>query len=135
MNAFKLTVVYVSMAVFLIIIDSFWSGVLAKEFYRNELAIFMAREVSKAATIPLYLIYVAGIELFAVLPSQAENSLTKALFLGAALGFFAYATHNFTNLSMLRAWPLSVVVVDLIWGILLTCITAAIGFIVVQKLP
>ena len=134
MSIMKSIVVYVSMAVLLILIEYLWLGILASEFYHKELAQFMSRDVNWVAVIPFYLIYVTGILIFAVLPSHAANSLTKALSLGAMLGVFAFATLNLTNLALLRDWPISVVAVDLAWGTLLTCITAAIGFIIAQKL-
>jgi uncharacterized membrane protein len=134
MNVKKLIGVFIAMAVFFLLIEYLWVGVLARSFYYKALATLSARKVYWLAAVPLYSIYITGILIFAVLPSQKANSLTKALSLGAFLGLFAYGTYNFTNLMILKKWPMSIILVDLTWGILLTCITSAVGFIVAQKL-
>ena len=48
-----------------------------------------------------------------------HNSLMTAAILGGLFGFFTYATYDLTNLATLRDWPLSVTIVDMIWGTIL----------------
>jgi uncharacterized membrane protein len=42
-----------------------------------------------------------------------------AVLYGALFGFFTYATYDMTNLATLKDWPLSIVVVDILWGSIL----------------
>lgn len=81
-----------------------------------------------------YLIYVIGVMVFAVYPSVSKDSLIHAVLMGALFGFFAYATYDLTNLATLKGWPLQVVIIDIIWGSLLTLIVSASGFYITKWL-
>ena len=85
-------------------------------------------EVFWPAALLFYAIYIAGIVVFAVLPGLGAESLTRTLLLGAFLGLLAYATFDLTSLALIRAFPITVVVVDLAWGTLLTAAVAGAGF-------
>ncbi len=100
------------------IIDMLWLGVIAKDFYRTKLVDFLGPVLWTPAII-FYLIFITGIIFFAVAPALQEQSLTKALILGALFGFFTYATYDLTNLATLRDWPISVVFIDIAWGMVL----------------
>ena len=41
-------------------------------------------------------------------------------------GFFTYATYDLTNLATLKAWPITITVIDLIWGTLVTAVTSSL---------
>ncbi len=75
-----------------------------------------------------YVFYVAGILYFAVLPGLAEQSLGRAVFNGALLGFMAYGTYEATNMATLRGWSWQMVLADVTWGAVLTGTVAAIGW-------
>ncbi|NIP83111.1 MAG: DUF2177 family protein, partial [Gemmatimonadetes bacterium] len=75
-----------------------------------------------------YLVYVAGIVVFAVLPGLGDGSLMRAVALGGFLGFMAYATFDLTSLALFRDVPVTMVVVDLVWGTVLTASVAAAGY-------
>jgi uncharacterized membrane protein len=49
---------------------------------------------------------------------------------GALFGLFTYATYDLTNLATLRDWPLRVVVVDVLWGVVLRTVVASAGFFI-----
>ena len=135
MPAAKLAAVYGSMSLFFLVVDLLWLGVIAKDFYQRQLSHFMADQVYWPAALMFYLIYIAGILVFAVLPAHAVQDLPRALLLGVLLGFFAYATYDLTNWATLKNWPPAMVVVDLIWGTFLTGLTAGVGFVVAQRWP
>jgi uncharacterized membrane protein len=109
------------------IIDMLWLGVVAKGFYQTKLAHLLG-PVHWGAAITFYLIYIVGILLFAVIPGLEARSAEKALVWGALFGFFAYATYDLTNYATLKDWPLSVVVVDILWGVVLTGSVAWISY-------
>jgi len=115
------------------LIDMLWLGVLAKGFYQDKLGSFLG-PVNWTAAIIFYLIFLVGILIFAVAPALAAQSLPKALILGALFGFFAYATYDFTNLATLKDWPVIVVVVDVIWGAVLSGSVAAISYLIGESL-
>lgn len=100
-------------------IDMLWLGFIANRFYQDQIGHLLG-PVNWTAAIVFYLMYIVGILIFAVVPALEAGSWQRALVLGALFGFFAYATYDFTNLATLKDWPLTVVIVDVIWGAVLT---------------
>jgi len=109
------------------IIDMVWLGVVAKDFYQQQLGYLMG-PVNWTAAIVFYLVYIVGILLFAVYPALQEGSLMKAVIFGALFGFFTYATYDFTNLATVKDWPFLVTVVDVMWGTFLGGSVAAVSY-------
>ncbi len=105
-----------------------WLGVIAKDFYRTKLVDFLG-PVQWTPAIIFYLLFIIGIIFFAVAPALQEQSLTKALMLGALFGFFTYATYDLTNLATLRDWPISVVFADIAWGMILSGSVATLSYL------
>ncbi len=109
------------------LIDMVWLGVVAKNFYQTNLAAFLG-PVNWVAAISFYLIFIVGILIFAVVPALNADSWMHALVFGALFGFFTYATYDLTNLATLKDWPLSVVVVDILWGAVLSGSVATLSY-------
>jgi uncharacterized membrane protein len=118
MNIQTFLILYVISVPVFFIIDMIWLGFIASNFYKSRLGHLMG-DINWPAAIIFYLIFLVGLTFFATYPAVAKQSLASALLLGALFGFFTYATYDLTNLATLRDWPLSVVVVDIIWGTVL----------------
>lgn len=129
----KAVVLFFITAVPFIIGDLTWLGVVARNFYRNELVGLIRTEIFWPGAILFYVIYISGILFFAVYPSLKESGL-RAFLLGAALGFFAYGTYDLTNLATLKGWSISVTWVDIIWGTCLTGFCAWLSHLAATKL-
>ena len=114
-------------------IDMVWLGFIAKNFYREKLGFILSTNVNWYAAATFYLIYIGGILYFAVLPAMRDESWQTALLQGAVLGFLCYATYDLTNLATIKSWPLTVVLVDIVWGIVLTGSCALISYLVALK--
>jgi len=97
-------------------IDMVWLTVVAKAFYRKHLGYLMAPKVGWPAALLFYLLFIAGLVVFAVRPGLAAGAPARALLLGAFLGLVSYATYDLTNQATVKDWPVIVTVVDLIWG-------------------
>jgi uncharacterized membrane protein len=110
-----------------------WLGVVAKDFYQTKLGHILGT-VNWQAAIIFYLIYIIGILIFATIPAMESVSFSRALILGGLFGFFAYATYDFTNLATLKDWPIIVVVVDILWGTILTGSVAALSYLIGRSL-
>lgn len=104
-------------------IDLVWIGVVAAQFYERQIGSLLAPQVRWVPALLFYLIYITGLLVFAVMPGLAAESLVRTVALGAFLGFMAYATFDLTCLALFKDFPVTVVVVDLIWG---TCLSAAV---------
>ncbi|HUU04664.1 MAG TPA: DUF2177 family protein [Patescibacteria group bacterium] len=108
----------VTLAIFFLI-DMIWLGLVAKNFYRRQLGEMLSPKVNWAAAILFYLLFIAGLLLFVIVPALGRGNVLQALWQGALFGLIAYATYDLTNLATLKNWPLPVTVVDLAWGAVL----------------
>jgi uncharacterized membrane protein len=127
MTLFHLKLYLLTVPVFFVI-DLIWLGVVARGFYRDNLAHLLSATVNWPAAIVFYLLFIAGILYFAVLPALTEGSVWRAVINGALFGFFTYMTYDLTNLATLPDWPIKVVVVDILWGTVLCASVATSAF-------
>ncbi len=111
---------YVGALVAFLAIDAVWLGYLAADFYRERIGHLMLDQPNFGAAAAFYLMYLAGIVYLAVAPAVRAGNWRIALARGAALGFVAYGTYDFTNYATLAGWPLDMVLIDLVWGTFLT---------------
>lgn len=109
-------------------IDLVWLGVVASNFYDRHLGPLLREDVVWGAAIAFYLLYIAGILVFAVLPGLSEGSLVRAVGLGVFFGLVAYATFDLTSMALIQGFNWTVVAVDLVWGMVLTGSVAAVGY-------
>ena len=114
-------------------LDMLWLGLVAKSFYRKHLGFILSDEVNWAAALVFYLLYIAGILYFAVNPALKQASWQTALLQGALLGGLCYATYDLTNMATIKNWPLSIVVVDIIWGVVLTGSCSLLTYLAAQR--
>lgn len=131
---FVYVVAYLSTAVVFFGLDLIWLGKVATGFYRIQLGDMMRERPDFAAAGAFYLVYVAGIVYFAVHPNLQGGTWGQALLSGAILGLIAYGTYDMTNLATLKNWPVTITLVDLAWGTLLTGTSAAVGLWITQKI-
>lgn len=130
---FYLKLYALTLPVFLLV-DMVWLGIVAKGFYRKHLGYLLSPEVNWAAALGFYLLFIAGILMFAVLPALEKNSWGRAAALGAMFGLMTYATYDMTNLATVRNWPVIVTVVDILWGMCLCTVVSSWGFWIARRL-
>lgn len=128
----KLLLSYFLTALVFFAIDLLWLGLLAKGLYDKLLGHLLAENVNWTAAIVFYLIFIAGIFIFAILPSIEKMSFQNALLYGVLFGFFTYATYDLTNLATLKDWPVKVIFIDIVWGMVLTGTVATAGFYITK---
>lgn len=125
---------YLLTFVVFLLTDMLWLGVIAKKLYRKYLGGFLTDEIKWAPAFIFYLLFVVGISVFVIYPSVSKNSILSAILMGALFGFFTYATYDLTNLATLKGWPLTIVVIDIIWGSILSAIVGIAGFSILKWL-
>ena len=123
---FTWVICYIATLLIFFAIDIAWLGLVAKDFYGNQLGSLMAENVRWGVATLFYASYIVGILIFASHYGLAGESLAKTALYGALFGFFCYATYDMTNLATLEGWPVKMVVVDIIWGTVLTA-SCAVG--------
>jgi uncharacterized membrane protein len=115
----------ISVPVFFLI-DMIWLGFVARDFYQTRLGHLLG-ETNWIAGIIFYLVFLLGLTWFATYPATLSDSFLRALALGALFGFFTYSTYDLTNLATLRNWPLSLSIIDIIWGTVLGALVTVIS--------
>ena len=134
MKALFLLKLYLLTVPVFFVIDIIWLGLVAKGFYRRHLDFILSPHVNWPAAIIFYLIYIVGIIVFAVVPAIDRGSLVRALIWGGLYGFFTYMTYELTNLALLKNWPLNIVIVDILWGVVLCTAVATASFCIAKWL-
>ena len=115
-----------------IIIDLIWLGIVARSLYTHYIGHHMRSDTRWIAALVFYALYAVGIILFAILPSGGEP--LAALVVGGAFGFFCYATYELTNYAVLKRWPLGIVFIDILWGVVLTASVAGLSTLIARAL-
>jgi len=126
-------IAYAATLITFLAVDAVWLGLVAKRFYAEQMGSLMRPDILFMPAAVFYLIFALGVVVLAIRPGQPELSLLSVAALGALTGFMAYGTYNFTNIATIKGWPISMSVVDLTWGTILTAVSAAAGAIVVRK--
>lgn len=116
------------------VIDMIWLGLVAKNFYSNQIGFLMKSNVNWIAAFIFYLIFIFGLTVFVISPAIEKGSWVNALIFGALFGFVCYATYDLTNLAVAKDWPLFVTIVDLIWGAVLASSVSTITYFIATKI-
>lgn len=114
-------------------IDIFWLGVLARNLYAKYLGFIMAPNVNWAAALLFYVIFIIGVMVFVLQPALEKQSLMHAFIMGAFFGFVTYATYDLTNLATLKDWPITITIIDLIWGTVLSSSVSVISYLIISR--
>ncbi len=130
----KLAIGYLLTTVVFFAIDIIWLGFIAKGMYNKMLGHLMAPNVNWTAAVIFYLIFIVGIFIFSIIPGIEKDSFQHALIYGVLFGFFTYATFDLTNLATLRDWPIKIVFIDIVWGMVLTGSVASSGYYIMRWL-
>jgi uncharacterized membrane protein len=120
---------YAATLVGFLAIDYVWLALVARAFYRRHLGFLLADQPNWWAAIAFYLIFVAGMVVFCVAPAVQAGSLWQALLLGGFFGLVTYATYDLTNHATVKNWPLTVTIVDLCWGVVLSASVSSFGYV------
>lgn len=114
-------------------IDVIWLSQSFSYFYQPNIGDLLREDIILFPAALFYLIYPLGITILVVLP-LLKKGLLKTIFLkGFVLGFVAYGTYNLTNMATLKGWSASVVIVDMIWGGVLTGVSSLLGTYIVRR--
>lgn len=130
----KLFVLYLLTAAVFFAIDILWLGFIAKDFYQKYLGAFFRDKVNWTAALIFYLLFILGLVVFTIYPAFKADALSRAILLGLFFGLVTYATYDLTNLATLRDWPLKIVMVDMVWGMVLSGTVSTCGFFIAKWL-
>jgi uncharacterized membrane protein len=89
----------------------------------------MSDRVNIGAAALFYVVFIIGLVFFVIGPNI--NYPFMAFVSGAMFGLVTYATYDLTNLATLKAWPITITVIDLVWGTLVTAVTSGLVVLVI----
>ena len=127
-------IAYVATAVVFLALDAVWLTTMADRLYRPALGHLMLQQFAIGPALAFYAIYFTGVVVFAVAPALATGRWQQALGRGALLGLVAYATYDLTNQATLKDWSWHVTLADLVWGTLVTAVSAAAAFVITRRI-
>ncbi len=116
------------------VIDGVWLSFVANKLYRSQLGSLLLEKPNLPAAILFYLVFLVGLVVFVINPAVSSNDWKVALGLGALFGFVTYATYDLTNLATLKGYPLTITIVDLVWGTVLTATVSVAAFFILQRI-
>lgn len=116
------------------VIDMFWLGLVARSFTQQQLGFLMAPRLNWLVAVVFYMLFIAGLLFFVIIPGLKENSLKATLLKGAFFGLVTYATYDLTNLATLKDWPALFSIVDMIWGTVLSASVSSVVFLTGRRI-
>jgi len=123
-------IAYITTLVVMGVLDGAWISFALNKIYKPGIGHLMTANPVVPAAVAFYLLYAAGVTYLIVLPATGAGS---ALVRGGVLGLIAYGTYDLTSLAIMNGWPAYVTIADMIWGTILTGVTAALATLAVQK--
>jgi len=107
-------------------IDITWLVTMGGKLYRQTLGDILLTDLRMAPAAAFYLMYPAGLVIFAVAPALKSGSPAPALLYGALFGLFTYGTYELTNYASIRNWTLQITLIDIAYGVIASALAAAI---------
>ncbi len=115
------------------LLDMLWLGLVARNFYQSQIGFLLRPDVNWVAAIIFYLLFILGMVVFVIQPAYIKHSWQDTLMYGALFGLITYATYDLTNLATMKDWPLTVTIVDLLWGAVLSLLVSFITYSIANK--
>jgi uncharacterized membrane protein len=130
----RLLAAYAATLFVMVVLDALWLGLIARPLYAEGIGHLMAERPRLAVAALFYLVYAAGLVIFAVAPQAATPGWWHTAGLAALFGFFAYATYDLTNLATLKDWPVGLALLDIAWGSAVSATAATAGKLLLDRL-
>lgn len=112
-----------------LLIDSVWITQVAGPWMRKATPHLMAENPSLIAALVFYVLYIAILLFLVVVPALNGKVAMSTLALQAFLfGLVCYATYDLTNLAVMKGYPWTMALADMLWGGVLTMVTALIVY-------
>jgi uncharacterized membrane protein len=127
MTLTALAIFIATTGVVFLIADALMLGFLMGPVFRSHLGATMIDGLRIGPAIAFYLLYMAGLTYFAGVPALRDGAPNTALIQGAVLGLIAYGTYELTSWTVMRDWHPQMVVMDMVWGAVVSGVSAYIG--------
>ena len=105
-----------------------------KPLFQSVIGPQMADSLRLGPAALFYIVHIGGLTWFATLPGLRDGSATTALINGALLGLVAYGCYEFTSWTIMKDWSVKLVVADIVWGVIISGLSAYVAVRVAQAL-
>ena len=138
----KLLLAYVVAALAFGLLDAIWLRNSAPALYRPAIGELLADKFRLAPAVAFYVIYIAALTYFAVVPGILSNGaigttsfagVPLSILHGALVGLVCYATYDLTNQATMKVWPVQVTLIDMAWGTVASGFAAGLSTFVVTR--
>lgn len=114
------------------VFDAVWWGWLAHDFFLNTMSHLVVLkegvlQIKTFSGVFVYTVMSTSLTFFVRMDPRA-NSLAKAVGIGAFFGFTLFCLFDVTSHTLIRDYPINMVVVDVLWGTFMTSSITAISF-------
>lgn len=125
----QIAIAYVAGLAFMAAVDALWLTVLMGATYKSYLGPLMLDQPRLAPAAVFYLLFSIGLVIFGILPGIAAQDWRRTAMLSALFGLLAYATYDLSNLATLKGWPLTLSLIDICWGAVLSGGAGTAGYL------
>lgn len=130
----QILILYAVTVVVFLGLDMIGINMLIRPVFDRHVGHLLASPLRLGPAAVFYMAYVAGLLWFVSIPALKDEVPVQALLGGMLLGFLCYGTYEMTNYATLADWSPQQVIVDLIWGTVLTGFSAWVGVVVTSRL-
>jgi uncharacterized membrane protein len=123
----RIVIAYAATIAVFLGLDLVWLTGVGPAIYDPVLRPVLAPHPRLEPAVAFYLLYVAGLQYFAVLPGLKGDGWKRPFLNGALFGFFAYATYDLTNQATLIVWSSGITLLDMGWGAFVSGVSSAAG--------
>ena len=126
----QIVTLYLATTLIFLILDAFMLQLHMQPLFQRHLGPMLAENIRWVPAAVFYLGYIAGLIYLVSWPALKTGS---AIVIPAAIiGAMAYGTYEFTSYAIMRDWHISMLITDVIWGTVLTAVSAWGGVAVVR---
>lgn len=110
-----------------LVLDATWISQVATPWMKKAVPHLMSANPNILAAVAFYILYLSTLLILFLIPALTHKVGYQTLaFQTFLFGFTAYATYDLTNLAVMKGYPASMAIADMIWGGILTMVTALI---------
>lgn len=126
--------IFLAALILIPVLDFIWLGKVAKRFYLSRMEGLISLDsngnlqVVLWAAVCVYLLLALGIAFFTGNYIEDADNWLQAFGFAALFGFVCYGVYDFTNLSTLKSWPVSLLAADIAWGSFVCGISGTAGY-------
>ena len=121
----QIVILYAVTAAIFLILDGVMLTLFMKPLFTRHIGPLLMDPIRIAPAAGFYAAYVVGLLYLVSVP--AVKTGTPILLPAAIIGAMAYGTYEFTSYAILKDWDPAMVAVDVLWGTVLTALSAWAG--------